>query len=263
MKLTSMKSLFALLSLIVALLLLGVTGLVAAQVPGSSEPKTDRPLSATMQLENVRLRGDVESLLAQLALQCDIPIGFERAMNDAAIRERRMNFKQITLDDVLTQVLAEYKQYSWEIRDGVVYVFPKEGYRDPIIERFLNVEIKSFSLGKATLTYDVEAKLLKTRELEEVVDAYGLRTRSGYTLSGFFFPQLGRNFTLDVSNTTVGTILNRIVKESPVAKFWSISRNSNSHMLFIDLDTSHEDTPKQFRRPVDFEELELLSYPIP
>lgn len=247
----------------VVLLLLGVNGLVAAQVPGSSEPKTDQPLTATMQLEDVRLRGDVESLLAQLALQCDIPIGFERAMNDAAIRERRMDFKKITLDDLLMQVLAEYQQYSWEIRDGAVYVFPKEGYRDPIIERLLNVEIKSFSLGKTTLTYDVEAILLKTRELKEVVDDYGLNTRNGYILSGFYFPQLGRNFTLDASNTTVRTILNRIVKESPVAKFWSISRNSSSHTLTIDLDVNHEDAPKNLRRSIDFEELERLSYSNP
>lgn len=245
----------------VLMLLFVASPIVSAQDVNPLNKKTEAPLSATMQLEDVRLRGDVESLLAQLALQCDIPIGFERAMNDAAIRAHRMNFKKITLDDLLTQVLAEYKQYSWEIRDGVVYVFPKEGYRDPILEQLLNVEIKTFSLKKATLTWDVEPTLLETREFKEVVDDYGLSTRNGYILSGFFFPHLGRDFTLEASNTTVRTILNRIVKESPVAKFWRISRNSSSHMLMIELEASHEDTPKHLRRPVDFEELEPLSYP--
>lgn len=72
-----------------------------------------------------------------------------------------------------------------------------------------------------------------------------------------------RGVTLDASDTTVMSILNRIVKESPVAKFWSISRSSSSHMLFLDLAASHEGTPKHLRRPIAFEELELLSYPIP
>ena len=113
------------------------------------------------------------------------------------------------------------------------------------------------------MTYEVEPALLRIRELKEFVDAYGLSTRNGYILSGFYFPQLGRNFTLDASDTTVMSILNRIVRESPVAKFWSISRTSSSHTLFLDLAASHEGTPKNLRRPIDFEELELLSYPSP
>ena len=237
------------------LLLLCVSSFVSAQDDAASDNKTDTPLSATMQLEDVRLRGDLATVLSQLAGQCDIPIGFERAMNDADIGERRMDFKKITLDDLLTQVVGRYNHYSWEIRDGAIYVFSKEGYRDPIIERLLNVEIRSFSLEKGTLTYDVEARLLKTREFKEVVDDYGLNTRNGYTLSGFYFPQLGRNFSLDASNTTVLTILNRIVKESPVAKFWSISRRSSSHMLLLDVDAGPEGAPKQFRRLVDFDEI--------
>lgn len=245
------------------LLLLGVSSFVSAQDVRTSDKKTDAPLTATMQLEDVRLRGHIVALLSELALQHDIPIGFEQAMNAADVSERRIRFERITLADLLTQLVAEYEQYSWEIRDGVVYVFPKEGSRDPILNRVLNVEIKTFSLKKGTLTWDVEAALFNSREVKEVVDAYGLTTRNGYIGSGFYFPQLGHNFTLDAIDTTVMSILNRIVKESPVAKFWSISRTSSSHMLFLDLAASHEGTPKNLRRPIDFHELELLSYPIP
>ena len=130
------------------LLLLGVSSFVSAQDVRTSDKKTDTPLTATMQLQGVRLKGDLASLLSQLALQHDIPIGFERAMNAVDLSERRMKFENIALGDLLTQLVTEYKQYSWEIRDGAIYVFPKEGYRDPIIERLLKVEIKSFSLEK-------------------------------------------------------------------------------------------------------------------
>lgn len=244
-------------------LVFGVNGVVADQVIASSEPTTDQPVTATMQLEDVRLKGDIAALLAQLALQCDIPIGFEHAMNAADISERRMKFEKITLSDLLAQVVSEYKQYSWEIRDGVVYVFPKEGFRDPIVERLLSVKIKTFSVKKGMLTGAAVDALLNTSEFQEVMDSYGLSTPNGYVLSGFYFPQLGRNFTLDASDTTVMSILYRIVKESPVAKFWSISRCSSSHRLLMDLAANHEGTPKNLRRPVDFEELERLSYPLP
>ncbi|HKS08564.1 MAG TPA: hypothetical protein VJS13_03395 [Pyrinomonadaceae bacterium] len=225
---------------------------------GAQEPAA----LATTQLEDVRLRGqDLRSLLSDLALQYDIPIGFERAMNSNDLTEVRMKFNQITLGDLLTRILAEHKAYAWEIRDGIVYIFPKNGYRDPIVEQLLNVRLKTFSLKKSTVTWDVETTLLKTPEFAEVFDAYGLTTL-GWTFSGFYFPHLGKNYTLDVSDITVQSMLNRIVKESPTAKFWSVSRDSSEHVFSLNLAALQEGTPKNFRR-IDFEELDLLSYPIP
>jgi hypothetical protein len=219
---------------------------------------------ATMQLEDVRLKGrSTVGLLREIALQYDIPIGFERAMNSDSIshKEMRIRSSKITLNDLLTQIMAEHTEYLWEISDGVVHVRPREGHRDPIVERLLNVEIKEFSVEKGTVTWDVEHRLLKAPEFKSVVDDYGLST-FGFAFSGFQFPQLGRNYTLVVSDTKVRSILDRIVKESPTAKFWSINRDSREHTFSIGLAALQEGLPKHLRR-VDFEELELLSYPIP
>lgn len=217
---------------------------------------------ATKQLEDVRLRsGSLSSLLAEIALQYDIPIGLERVMNDGDSKEMRIRIEKVTLADLLTQVMAEHREYSWEISDGMVHVFPKEGRRDPIVERLLNVEIKTFSLKKGTPTWDVETTLLKTPEFKEVVAAYGLGSL-GFIFSGFSIPQLGKNYALNVSNTTVRSILDRIVKESPTAKFWSVNRDSLEHTFSIGLAALHEGTPRNFRR-INFEDLELLSDPIP
>jgi hypothetical protein len=157
--------------------------------------------------------------------------------------------------------VTEHKQYSWEIRDGVVNVFPKEGHRDPIVERLLSVEISKFSLKKGTLTWNVESTLLETPEFREVVDAYDLKT-IGWDFSGFYLPHLGRNYTLDVSNAPLRSILNRIVRESPTAKFWRISRDSREHTFSVSLTARQEDAPRNLRR-IDLKELERLSYPIP
>jgi hypothetical protein len=39
---------------------------------------------------------------------------------------------------------------------------------------------------------------------------------SGRNFTGVYLPQLGRNFNLDLSNTTLESLLNKVIKESPV-----------------------------------------------
>lgn len=246
--------------ILVLLLLFGVNGLVEAQVGHASAPKTAQPLTANSQLEDVFLEGDrLASLLSDLADQYDIPIGLERAMNEYDHPETRIDLNKTTLSELLTQLLANHKEYSWEIADGVVRVFPKDGHRDPIVERLLNVQIGKFSIKKSTAVWNVESTFLETPEFKDVVDAYGLGTL-GWTFSGFYLPQLGRNYTLDVSGATVQSILNRIVKQSPTAKFWSIGRDSSQHTFSINFVARPEGPPSNPRR-MNLKELERLSYP--
>lgn len=245
----------------VVVLMFGVNMSAAAQVLAASDPKTDQPLTATRPLDDVYLEGDsLDSLLSVLAQEYDIPIGLERAMKGPGLIETRIDSKKITLGELLTQLLADYKEYAWEISDGAVYVFPKEGYRDPIVERLLNIEIRKFSLQKGTAVWNVEETLLKAPEFEEVVNAYGLGTL-GWTFSGFYIPHLGRNYTLEVSGAKVRSLLNQIVKESPTAKFWSIGRDSNSHTFSVSLSARQEEVSNP--RRIDLKELKRLSYAIP
>lgn len=219
---------------------------------------------ATKQLEDVRLRGEsLSSLLQDIALRYDIPIGFERAMNDVGgeSKEMRLRIDKVTFGELLTQLMAEHREYEWEIKDGVVHVFPNEGLRDPIVKQLLDVEIAKYSLKKGTVIWDVESTLVKTPEFKDVVDANGLGTR-GWVFSGFYFPHLGKNYSLDVSDTKVRSILDRIVKESPIAKFWSMSRDSRDHTFSITLAANPEGRLKNSQY-IDLEELERLSYPIP
>ena len=229
-------------------LLLGAAGAARAQDLEVSAPKAKETL-ATRQLEDVSLSGQgLHSILADLALQYDVPIGFEQAMNkntDLAMYE--LEFKKGTLAELFRQLLSEHKEYSWQITDEVVFVFPKDAYRDPIVENLLRVQIGSFSLGKGTVVFEAERKLCETPELKSLVDAYNLSS-VGWVFSGFYFPQLGRDYTLNVSDASVQSILNRIIRESPTGKFWSIVRDSSDHTLSISLAAQHEDTPRELRR---------------
>jgi hypothetical protein len=202
------------------------------------------PLFSNTQLEDVKLRGNLVSVLSSLAVGYDVPIGMETAMNGVRDGSRiRINFKKGTLQELLTQVFSDQKQYSWEIKDGVVRVFPKQDYQDPIVQRFLAVELANVSIKEKTCTWCLEQILVKTPEIRQLFNDYGL-TSASFAFSGFYIPQLGRNFTLDASNITVQSLLNRIVKDSPTAKFWVLSRDSSEHSIALSLSARHEDTPR-------------------
>jgi hypothetical protein len=82
--------------------------------------------------------------------------------------------------------------------------------------------------------------LLATPEATNFIKANAL-TQSGLNFSGAYIPQLGRKFTLEVSNMSVRAILNQTVKQSPTAKIWVIKRYDSNHTFFIRLNARHED----------------------
>lgn len=238
----------------IALILLFTATNFAVAQELTADSETNQPL-ASRELEDVRIRGyGVASLLSDLSLWYDIPIGLEVAMNGSGYSKLRMNLKKATLEEVLNKIVAEHPEYTWEIKDGVVNVFPKDGRQDPIVKQILGTEIGTLSIKEKTITWDVERALVTTPELSAVMEGHGL-TIAAVDISGFYFPHVGRNFKLDVSNMTVRAILDNIVKESKTAKFWWISRNSSEHTLSIRMTAWQDDTPKLMRR-ADFEDLE-------
>ena len=65
-------------------------------------------------------------------------------------------------------------------------------------------------------------------------------TKRAATLADAYFPQLGRHFKFDVTDMTVKTILNKVVKESPLAKIWLIKKFSIDGTFDIRLNARHE-----------------------
>jgi hypothetical protein len=137
-----------------------------------------------------------------------------------------------------------HDRYAWEIKSGVVNVFPKDGYRDGLLRDLLGTEILRFRVSKDTSCWSLAKDLTSTPEIKKVLEDNGTsyRTRN---FTGAYFPQVGRDFDLSVSNVTLKAILNNVIKESPTAKFWLITRNSYDQTVFLGLNARHEDlTPK-------------------
>lgn len=198
---------------------------------------------ATMQLENVKIKTQgVESFFSELSLYYNIPVGLEIAINDNEFNTYKIDFKKGALSDLLTQFVNQHNEYTWDIKDGVINIFPKDSYRDSAIYALLKTEISSFSVKERTSCWDLESALIATPEIEKVLVANGL-TRNKRNFTGAYIPQLGRRFTLDVSDMMLKSILNKVIKESPTAKFWCIKRYSDNQTFFISLNAQHEDLP--------------------
>ncbi len=205
---------------------------------------------AVMQLENVQIEAQsIGRLFSKLSLFYNIPIGLETALNDDEFATYNIDFKKGTLSDLLTQFVSQHNYYIWEIQDGVVYIFPKNNYRDVLLSELLETKISSFSVKEETSCWMFVESLVDTLEIESVLKANGTTYRER-NFSGAYIPQVGRNFTLDVSNTALKSILNKVVKESPKAKFWHITRNSYDQTVFIGLEARHENFPIKNKKPV-------------
>ena len=221
-------------------MLLAFVGAVSAQ----TEPSNDEKLAAR-RLEKVRIEAQgIRQLFSRLALSYDIPIGLEIATDENELAECSLELNEGTLSDLLTKFVAEHKEYRWEFSGGAVNIFPNDDFRDAALEQILDTEISRLSIRENTSCGEFERKVFSTPELRQILEATGMTSGDG-NLSGPYIPQLGRHFSLDVSNMRLRAILNRVISESPVAKIWVGQRRISERRFLVRLNARHEDSPKR------------------
>jgi hypothetical protein len=217
-----------------------------AQKTAAISQREDLP---ARQLENVRIEAQsIGSLFSDLSLNYDIPIGLEVTANEDELTTYQLNLKEGTLSDLLTQFTARHDRYAWEIRDGVVNVFPKDGYRDALSRDLLETKIGRFAVKENTSCWDLVRSLVATPEIKQVLQAHGTRYRMN-DFSGAYIPQVGREFKLDVSDMALKPLLNKVIGTSPTARFWLVTRNSHDQTIFLNLNARHEGLPPNVTSP--------------
>jgi hypothetical protein len=188
---------------------------------------------AQLPLKNVLLEEEsIAQLLSRFSFAYNIPFGFEVARGGDAPSLYRIDFKKGTLSELITQFVTEHEEYLWRIDDGVVHVFPKEDYRDPIIRELLETKIRRFDVPEKTTTMTFGENLLSTPEINRIIQLYGITYDTGY-IGGFYIQQLGQRYSFHASNMKLRSILDKVVKESPVAQNWIISNDSSAQKLFL------------------------------
>jgi hypothetical protein len=229
------------LTVCVLVCMLAAPGRTVAQ---SSVSESKRTNPARMPLENIEVEiQGVRGLFARLSFEYDVPIGLEVAQDEDVMATYRLDFKKGTLSELLTQFVTEHDRYAWQIEGGVVSVFPKEGHRDPLLRELLATEIKNYSVQEKTDCQRFAKSLLSTPEVSKALEGYGLTFDTG-RFGGFYIQQLGQRFSLNFSEASLKAILDRVIKESPAARFWVIRRDRAMQELDLIVTAKLEDPPK-------------------
>ena len=156
-------------SFIITLLTVILSGQICLSAQTSVVARRAENLS-TVQLVNVKIdTEDVTSFFADLSLTYDIPIGLEIATNENKSARYYTQLENGTLAELLTQFVARYTQYTWKIEDGVVNVFPQDGYRDLLSKNFLAVKIEKFAVKEKTSCCNFVASLLDSPETKSIL----------------------------------------------------------------------------------------------
>lgn len=192
------------------------------------------------QLEKVKI--DAQSLgqlFSNLSLAYNIPIGAQAALNDDESIVYHLDLNRGTLAELLTRFVSDHPEYTCQIKDGVVRVFPRQNHRDPILVKLLAVQIKRFIVDKNTSCSGFERAIFSTPEMRKFLEANKVSQRER-NFTGFYFPQLGQESTLRVKNETVESILNRVIRKSPTARFWFVTRSKGDLAILLTLNARHE-----------------------
>ena len=184
---------------------------------------------ATRLIKNVALEGQLWNLLTRLSLDYDIPIGLEISSDEQLSNRYRVELSEGTIADLMGQITTQDERYDWLIENGVVNIFPRDKHRNAFLAELLKVRIGNFAVTQNSDCWKLEQDLVNTPEVKAVIDAHGMRT--GTNFSGSYIPQLGRQFSVKVSDTTLKAILNRIIRESRLARIWVISTDAFSRTL--------------------------------
>lgn len=222
-------------------------------VAGISCPARDNTVAskdlAQKQFEDVRIEEEnIGALFSHFSSAYNLRIGLEIARNGDELTSYRFILKKGTLADLLNQFVAEHKQYTWTIENGILSVFPTYEYRDPLLAELLTTNISSFSIKEKTTTWGFGEDLVATPEIKRILELRGVSCDVGY-LGGFYIQQLGQEFTLEVSNVTLKSLLDQVLIESPVAKHWVIANKNSTKRILLRVHAGLEYSPKETRTP--------------
>lgn len=161
---------------------------------------TNMPAKATQ-----RSRGNSEALLIETTIES----GFKAGEYPISLQIRNGS-----IEDVFDAIVRQMDHYDWELRSGVVNIYPTRG-RDPRFRELLDLRIKSFALSKGSTVEDIIVTLLALPEFQNFRKSHRISffpVREGVT--ALIKEQYGRTVeqSMDFRDIRFRDLLNRITK---------------------------------------------------
>ena len=211
--------------------LLGLSTLFTIICTASSFAQTS---AAKIAVADLQIEGqNINKLLAKIAYKYDVPISLEVATNEDLLRSKtlKVQLKKGTLADVLDDIVRQKPSYMWEANERTIKVFSKSDYRDPLLQTLLEIKIAHFVVRKSTARLNFREALTRSPELKNLLASYGVRPlNEGF--SHFDFESFGGDFSLDLENISVRSILDSVIQTSRT-KYWFIKRDEENKEFFL------------------------------
>jgi hypothetical protein len=211
-----------------------IISLMTLFVNNQQSPKPESLTSLPVRNVNIQ-KSNVPLALSEIAYKYSVPVGVEVSPEDDLLKEGNIivQIENGTLQDILNSIVSQNPLYSWRIEDGVVNVFPR-GQREPLLKALLEANIQTFSIEEGTSRFKFRESLTKSPELKIILDKYGVTSNNEIFLSRDI-AVLGHGFCFKVSNMTVKSILNQVIKESET-KYWIVNKSgANKQYLLLNL----------------------------
>jgi len=190
--------------------------------------------AADIAVTDLRLEAmNINQALAEVAYKYSVPISLEAATREDFLTSKRVTV-QVTkgkIADVLNSIVKQKPAYTWEVSETSIRVFPKNDFRDTLLQTLLELRIGRFVLPKRAAKLTFRQTLSDRPELKTLLASYGVSS-SVEAFSPYDIASFGNEFSLDVENATVRSILDRIITDSPI-KYWFINRDGENRQYLV------------------------------
>lgn len=197
-----------------------------------AQPARRQQLPSDIAVTGFRIEGkNINQSLAEIAYKFGVPISLEVATNEDLTKSITVQQNRGTLADVLDNIVKRKPSYTWEASETTIRVFPKGEFRDPLLQTVLEIRIDHFVVPKGTARITFQKALSEQPELRDVLASYRVRPLIE-AFSGLEIRPFGRDFSLDVQNMSVRSILDLVITSSQT-KYWFINRNGDDREYLL------------------------------
>lgn len=168
--------------------------------------------------------GEFRKVIQAISEKYNIRIGFIANQVDRV----KISFRKGTLRDALNKIVAQRKDYQWQIENGIIYLYPLEEKRAKEMQ-LLNSEIDGFSFRKGYKIDDLRFLLHKDKRFSQSLNRLKLRLQLFYRLysvSNFRSEGIGTDEDIVFNDTKLIDILNQLTNFA-ICHIWEIEIDFN------------------------------------
>lgn len=168
-------------------------------------------------------------ICATLAKFKGIPIGLEGNIDFEYGKNATLKIQSGTLREVLNSIIKQEPDYTWEIRDGVVNIFPINA-RDNSIKTLLETKTKTFFTKKEGGRIEIRDNINDIEDVKTLISIINILFSISVSHRAYVKDE---TTDINISNVNLKEILDKVVKKSSDSKMWTIQKVKDDDVVYL------------------------------